>query len=235
MFYSGLLWWLSGKEAACQCRRHGFDPWVRKIPWRRKWKPISVFLPEKSHGQRSLVGYGPQGQSMGSLRVRHNLATTQQHHVLLWCFAKVFLEKCFIFREIHGNDPAKYTLEWRFLITLDHNTELGKIFKTLMKNSLIPKVVNPRSRLTRIISPSNYKRLRMIIIFLTSYSDFLLLYFSRFKKLFLLRICDLQQFNKMCFVNKDETFICLFSLTDPSKNWKLSLNILIFITIYAFA
>ena len=35
--------------------------WVRKIPWRRKWQPAPVFLPEESHGQRSLVGYGPWG------------------------------------------------------------------------------------------------------------------------------------------------------------------------------
>ena len=38
-----------------QCRRPGFDPWVRKIPWRRKWQPTPVFLPGESHGQRSLV------------------------------------------------------------------------------------------------------------------------------------------------------------------------------------
>ena len=37
----------------------GFNPWVRKIPWRRKWQPTPVFLPGKSHGQRSLVGYSP--------------------------------------------------------------------------------------------------------------------------------------------------------------------------------
>ena len=52
----GLPSWLSGKESTCQCRRHkrrGFDPWVRKIPWRRKWQPTSVFLPGKSHGQRT--------------------------------------------------------------------------------------------------------------------------------------------------------------------------------------
>ena len=49
--------WLSGKEPICQCTRPGFDPWVGKIPWRRKWQPTPVFLPEKSHGQRSLVGY----------------------------------------------------------------------------------------------------------------------------------------------------------------------------------
>ena len=38
-----------------------FDPWVRKIPWRRKWLPTPVFLPGDSHGQRSLVGYSPRG------------------------------------------------------------------------------------------------------------------------------------------------------------------------------
>ena len=39
--------------------RHRFDLWVRKIPWRRAWQPTPVFLPEKSHGQKRLVGYGP--------------------------------------------------------------------------------------------------------------------------------------------------------------------------------
>ena len=52
-----------GKEPARQCRRHkrqgGFDPWVRKIPWRRKWQPTPVFLPGESHGRRSLAGYSP--------------------------------------------------------------------------------------------------------------------------------------------------------------------------------
>jgi len=59
-----LPWWLSGKESVCQCRRGKrcrFDPWVRKIPWRRKWQPTPVFLPGESHGQRSLVGYNPSG------------------------------------------------------------------------------------------------------------------------------------------------------------------------------
>ena len=56
---SGLPWWLSGKESPCQCRRHRLDPWVRKIPWRRKWQPIPVFLPRISHGQRRLAGYSP--------------------------------------------------------------------------------------------------------------------------------------------------------------------------------
>ena len=33
-----------------------FDPWVGKIPWRKAWEPIPVFLPGESHGQRSLAG-----------------------------------------------------------------------------------------------------------------------------------------------------------------------------------
>ena len=41
-----------------QCRRPEFDPWVGKIPWRRKRQPTSVFVPRKSHGQRTLAGYG---------------------------------------------------------------------------------------------------------------------------------------------------------------------------------
>ena len=54
----------SSKEPTCQCRRHkrhGFDPWVGKIPWRRKRQPIPVFLPRESYGQRSLAGYNPWG------------------------------------------------------------------------------------------------------------------------------------------------------------------------------
>ena len=54
----------TGKESAFQCRRHKrhrFNPWAGKIPWRRKWQPAPVFFPGKFHGQRSLVGYSPWG------------------------------------------------------------------------------------------------------------------------------------------------------------------------------
>ena len=47
------------QERICQCRRHGFDPWVGKIPWGRIWQPIPVFLPGKSHGQKRV---GPEKQ-----------------------------------------------------------------------------------------------------------------------------------------------------------------------------
>ena len=57
-----LSWWLSSKESAYQCRERRFNPWVGKIPWRRKWQPTPVFLPGKSHGQRSLAGFSPWGR-----------------------------------------------------------------------------------------------------------------------------------------------------------------------------
>ena len=49
-----------------------FEPWVGKFPWRRKWQPSPVFLPGKSHGWRSPVGYRPWG--------REELDTTEQLH-----------------------------------------------------------------------------------------------------------------------------------------------------------
>ena len=51
--HTQLPWWFSGKESACQCRSYAFNPWVRKIPWRRKWQSTPVFQPGKSHGQRN--------------------------------------------------------------------------------------------------------------------------------------------------------------------------------------
>ena len=70
----GLPRWFSGKESACQCRtcrRHLFNPWFRKIPWRRNWQHTPVFLPGKSHRQRGLAGK----QSTGSQRVGQDLVT----------------------------------------------------------------------------------------------------------------------------------------------------------------
>ena len=66
MYMYGIPRWCSGKESACQCRRCmrcGFDPWV----WKRIWYLPPVFLPGKSHGQRSLAGY----------RVANDLMTKQ--------------------------------------------------------------------------------------------------------------------------------------------------------------
>ena len=55
----GLPWWLRRQRTCLQCTRPGFDPWVGKIPRKRKWLPTPVFLPGELHGQRNLVDYSP--------------------------------------------------------------------------------------------------------------------------------------------------------------------------------
>ena len=68
-----VLQWLKTLLINAGAPRLGFHPWVRKIPWRRKWHPAAVFLPGKSHGRGSLVGYSPW-----DFRVSHELATKSQ-------------------------------------------------------------------------------------------------------------------------------------------------------------
>ena len=65
---SELPWWLRRQRICLQCGRHEYNPWVRKIPWRRAWQPTLVFLPEKSPWTEEPGGL----QSMGSQRVGHD-------------------------------------------------------------------------------------------------------------------------------------------------------------------
>ena len=51
------------------------DPWVGKIPWRRKWQPTPVFLPGEFHGQRTLAGYSPWGRKESDMTEEHTSAT----------------------------------------------------------------------------------------------------------------------------------------------------------------
>ena len=67
----------SDKESTYQCKRckrYGFNPWIRKMPWRRTWQLTPIFLPGKFHEQKNLVGYSP----WGCKNVTHNLMSKQQ-------------------------------------------------------------------------------------------------------------------------------------------------------------
>ena len=84
--YMGFPGGASGKEPTCQSRRHkrpGFNPWVRKIPWRTPWQPTPVFLPAESLGQRSLAGYSSELQSDGD--DWSDLVTTHTHAYVSVC------------------------------------------------------------------------------------------------------------------------------------------------------
>ena len=77
-FILGLSWWFSGKESACQCRRHEFDPWVGKIPWKKKIATHSSILAWEIPWTEEPGGL----QSTGSQRVRHDITIKQQYFML---------------------------------------------------------------------------------------------------------------------------------------------------------
>ena len=91
----------SGKEPVCQCRRckrSRFDPWVRKISWRRAWQPTPVSLPGESHGQRSLVDYSPldHKESNTTEHIRAYTHThTHTHSVNSRFFPRKITKSCF--------------------------------------------------------------------------------------------------------------------------------------------
>ena len=70
----------SESSVCLQCAGPRFDPWVGKIPWRRKWQPTSVLLPGKSHGWRSLVGYSLWGRKESDMTERLHFSLTGLGH-----------------------------------------------------------------------------------------------------------------------------------------------------------
>ena len=109
LYIWNIPWWLRRNSVCLQCRRPGFDPWVKKIPWRRKWRPTPVLSPGKFHKQRSLVGYCPWGCK--------ELDTTEWLHLLTLAAAKSCPTLC---DSIDGSPPGSpipgilqaRTLEW---------------------------------------------------------------------------------------------------------------------------
>ena len=70
--------WLSGKESTWESRRHCLDPGVRRMPWKRTWQPIPVFLPGKVHGPKNLVDCSPWGHKKSDRTDRQHM---QEHRV----------------------------------------------------------------------------------------------------------------------------------------------------------
>ena len=89
-----LPWWLSVKNPPANAggsQDGRFDPWVRKIPWRKAWKHTPAFLPGKSSGQKCPAGCI---QSIGSQRVRHDWSDLV--HILAW---HLKFTKCYSFSD----------------------------------------------------------------------------------------------------------------------------------------
>ena len=82
----GLPRWLNGKESACQSRRLGrcrFNPWIGKIPWRKKWQPIPVFLPDKNPMNRGDLPAIVHGVAKSETRLsdRHGQIHKRRHYL----------------------------------------------------------------------------------------------------------------------------------------------------------
>ena len=108
------------KRICLQCRRHGFNPWVGKILWRRKWQPTPVFLPEKSHEQRSLASYSPWGHKESD--TTEWLINSKQfvHQQLLY---KVVLAS-----SVQQNESTIHILSFlKFPPHLGHHKALGRV------------------------------------------------------------------------------------------------------------
>ena len=100
-----------GKSVCLRSRRPRFDPWVVKILWSRKWQPTPVFLPEKSHGCRSLAGYSPRGPK--ELNTTEQLKRSLSHVIQT--------NVCFILTP----DPEKIIYD---VTLVSHNYDSSEIF-----------------------------------------------------------------------------------------------------------
>ena len=116
-----------------QCNRPKFDPWVGKIPWRRKWQPMPVFLPGESHGQRSLLVYSPWCCRVGHWATNTFLLLSNilSHNAWLVLSSKetlfkssrqktIFIEHLYEQRCIawfkHGSDAVRFIFKYESLL-----------------------------------------------------------------------------------------------------------------------
>ena len=103
--FMGLPRWHSDKESTYQCRRCRFNPWVGKIPWKRKWQPIPVFLPGKIPRTEKPGGL----QNTGSQKVGQDLAT--EHYFQSRGFHPHYLPKV---------PPNTITSQYHHLVGFQH-------------------------------------------------------------------------------------------------------------------
>ena len=92
------------KEPPCQSRRHNrhaFEPWVKKIPWRRKWQPTPVFLPGESQGWGNLLGCHLWGRTESDTKAQPRGATPRPR-------SGGAAERRYQASEVRGRDERSY-------------------------------------------------------------------------------------------------------------------------------
>ena len=105
------------KESACQCRTPGFDPWIRKIPWRREWLPTLVFLAGESHEQKSWAGYRSWGHK--ELDTTKRLSTQLPIAGIVFCFLYILLHYSWFWI----SNEVIFTVEIEFWDKIQENSD----------------------------------------------------------------------------------------------------------------
>ena len=124
--------WSSSKEFACQCkrqRRWKFHPWVGEIPWRRAWQSTPLFLPGKSHRQRSLVVCISMGSQKGQtwLNTQREIALLKSKYKYFYISKQKTLRKKFV-NKITLKKHSKSYLDSRKMI-LKHKIKIQERIK----------------------------------------------------------------------------------------------------------
>ena len=129
-----------GKSICLQWGRPGLNPWVEKILWRRKWQPTPVFLPGKSNGRRSLVGYNPwDAKESDTTKWLHFLSLSKRWKSHCMCSLVLDLKNNF-YKELYSNngeifsmyyilDNSIITIMLNFLNMINHFGYFLEVFK----------------------------------------------------------------------------------------------------------
>ena len=110
-----------------QSRRSDFDPWVKKMPWRKKWQPTPAFLPGKSHGQISLEDYSPRDHNKSRTWLSNYITTTEHHRLCGLQATIIYFSQFWRLRSSKSKDQKIQclvrTLPDSYIVILSHRAE----------------------------------------------------------------------------------------------------------------
>ena len=150
------------KEPAChckRCKRHEFDPWVGKIPWRRAWQSTPVFLPGESHGQRSLAGYSPCSLQESD----RTEATSHTHSTFRLCILlnqqTSIVILCVNIQMLHGGSMCSILLnllQVRYTVCASIYLQLFVEIPTTLKSAIFSTIISISPELLMSVAATLY-------------------------------------------------------------------------------
>ena len=153
-----LLWWFRHERLCLQCRRPKFDPWGRKLPWRRNWQPTLVSLPGKAQGQMIMGSQSPWG--------RKESDTTFTFHFLEVTFLPRSYNTGRVYRlllkSVHWQRPVLQSSNWEGLELGDKQAKTAKILEILIDGVLFDVILMKRKNSKRVREKCLYQKKKHI-------------------------------------------------------------------------